>query len=57
MRWPISNVFTRTFEGAVGFRELSWNTIDRAAQTFDEWDAKGCTWDQLDLIGEALFEI
>ena len=39
------------------FRELSWNTIDRAAQTFDEWDAKGCTWDQLDLIGEALFEI
>lgn len=39
------------------FRELSWNTIDRTAQTFDEWDAEDRTWDQLDLVGDALFEI
>lgn len=38
------------------FRTLSWNTIDRAAQTFDEWDAKDQTWDALDLVGDALFE-
>lgn len=39
------------------FRTLSWNTIDRAEQTFDEWDAQGKTWDELELAGDAMFEI
>lgn len=38
------------------FRDLSWNTIDHAEKTFDEWDAGNSTWDQLDLAEDELFE-
>ena len=38
------------------FRDLSWNTIDHAEKTFDEWDAGNSTWDQLDQAEDELFE-
>jgi len=38
------------------FRDLSWNTIDHAEKTFNEWDAGNSTWDQLDQAEDELFE-
>lgn len=39
------------------FRDISWDTIDKRAESFDEWDKQSLTWEELDLYKNGIVTV